>query len=91
MSFHVHIKSETHLVKDGALYAMNVLGRAMASVIRAPGLAPPTRVHDLQPVVDLEFRLVVRQIIKWTSAPNEMWQTDFTYLKIIALSIIARQ
>ena len=26
-----------------------------------------------------------------TTAPNEIWQTDFTYLKIIALSIIARQ
>ena len=26
-----------------------------------------------------------------TTTPNEMWQTDFTYLKIIALSIIARQ
>ena len=26
-----------------------------------------------------------------TTTPNEMWQTDFTYLKIIAISIIARQ
>ena len=45
--------------------------------------------HDLQPVVDLEFRLVVRRIVKWTTAPNAMWQIDVTYLKIIALSIIA--
>ena len=31
------------------------------------------------------------QITDKTTAINEMWQTDFTYFKIIALSWFARQ